>query len=960
VSDETGKWAPRWAGLVVAVVIVASIGGPLIGRGTFLAVDQLRLREPWSADTPSSWIYRLPFSTDVIDSGTPARHAIREALVEDRRLPHWNPYPNGGTPLGSTPSSGIFNPIVWPEILLGVELGAAWAGLLRMVVAAVGMFLLLRRLRTGSFAAVCGGLVYCTSGFVVGWTNWPQADIAALIPLAFLTADAARERRRAIDVVALALVVAAMLLSGYPPLVIVVFIALAVFLVVRWWEESRTAGPEPPPFASRIRSAVRPAGLLVAAVAIGAALVAFQLVPFVDSLDAYDLSYRERNTDRLPPAASLLTSVFPWALGGPEDSRSFSFAAVDAASGTDFVEQFAFLGAAAFVFAIWAAIRGRPRRVSAGVYRYCIAGIVVVAVGLFTTSIAGVPVGRALRNLIYLVPGVEQVPLPRFVAVMLFLASLLAAFGIEQVVDPTPRRTDRRFLWRVLAVAGVGAVLGFTAVRSWFRSTVDLVGATGFSQRAWILEHALLPAVLVLATVVLIIVVGRTRGAARTIAIGAIPVLLAAEGLMVTVDMWPRVPRSDYYFSTPTTEYLQDRVGHERIAAAETTLMYATNPVYGLRSVGGHSFFTSRWADLVDAAGTTDYQPTQLRLAGDKVEVATSPILDRLGARYFVASAVSSPFRFLTWPGSAPFGEVTPAPPAAGTVTVGTGEPGHATLPGGPLRGVSVTLVRPVVLRGDLVRLRVAVRDGDGRVVARGIRRIYDRLPGRPGPPAAVVRRGAVYWVPVAGERQRDDGPVTVEVTLQSDDPRDAVRVEATRDGDVSMGYVRPRRDGLDLTYADAGTTIYERTTALPRIRWASRAKVIPNGGKRVAALAAGTVPRDTVVLDRRGPVARGAPASLGIRRDTNDEVRADVDADGAGYLVVADALQDGWSATVDGHSVPLVNADHAVVAVPVPEGEHVVRLRADPGGWRSGVVVSLAALVLVLGVLVFWLVRRR
>ena len=68
----------------------------------------------------------------------PPRIAIRQALVEDGRIPLWNPYPNGGTQLGSTPSSGIFSPIVWPEIVLGIETGAAWAGLLRMTLAALG------------------------------------------------------------------------------------------------------------------------------------------------------------------------------------------------------------------------------------------------------------------------------------------------------------------------------------------------------------------------------------------------------------------------------------------------------------------------------------------------------------------------------------------------------------------------------------------------------------------------------------------------------------------------------------------------------------------------------------------------------------------------------------------------------------------------------------------------------
>jgi uncharacterized membrane protein YfhO len=74
----------------------------------------------------------------------------------------------------------------------------------------------------------------------------------------------------------------------------------------------------------------------------------------------------------------------------------------------------------------------------------------------------------------------------------------------------------------------------------------------------------------------------------------------------------------------------------------------------------------------------------------------------------------------------------------------------------------------------------------------------------------------------------------------------------------------------------------------------------------------------------------------------------------------VADALQAGWVATVDGAPAELVAADHGIVAVAVGAGTHHVELRyAAPyhgvGGW-----VTLAAAVCAMAVVVVDKRRRR
>jgi hypothetical protein len=156
---------------------------------------------------------------------------------------------------------------------------------------------------------------------------------------------------------------------------------------------------------------------------------------------------------------------------------------------------------------------------------------------------------------------------------------------------------------------------------------------------------------------------------------------------------------------------------------------------------------------------------------------------------------------------------------------------------------------------------------------------------------------------------------------------------------------------------------IYQRLAALPRIRWATSAVVIPDQGTRVHTLATGSLPRSTVVLDAPGPAAGGAPATVKVNEDGADEISVGVSAQGAGYLVVADADQVGWGVTVDGKKAELVAADEGVVAVAVPAGTHTVALHysSPDGGLGAAIsVVTAVALLAAVGGEVWWSRRRR
>jgi uncharacterized membrane protein YfhO len=111
-------------------------------------------------------------------------------------------------------------------------------------------------------------------------------------------------------------------------------------------------------------------------------------------------------------------------------------------------------------------------------------------------------------------------------------------------------------------------------------------------------------------------------------------------------------------------------------------------------------------------------------------------------------------------------------------------------------------------------------------------------------------------------------------------------------------------------------------------------------------------LPPQVVVLSEQAEHVTGSyggEATISEITDTYDELAITIFSEDPGYLVVADALQDGWVASVNGEPAPLINADHAVVAVPIPAGISKVELAYSPAGLRVGVVVSMLSTLLTL-----------
>ena len=102
------------------------------------------------------------------------------------------------------------------------------------------------------------------------------------------------------------------------------------------------------------------------------------------------------------------------------------------------------------------------------------------------------------------------------------------------------------------------------------------------------------------------------------------------------------------------------------------------------------------------------------------------------------------------------------------------------------------------------------------------------------------------------------------------------------------------------------------------------------------------------------GPASPAAAPDSGraaIVEETHDTLTIDAASPADGFLLLADTFYPGWSAEIDGRSVPLFRANLSVRAIQLPRGSHTVRFRYEMPGLARGLTISGAAI----GLLLLW-----
>jgi hypothetical protein len=145
--------------------------------------------------------------------------------------------------------------------------------------------------------------------------------------------------------------------------------------------------------------------------------------------------------------------------------------------------------------------------------------------------------------------------------------------------------------------------------------------------------------------------------------------------------------------------------------------------------------------------------------------------------------------------------------------------------------------------------------------------------------------------------------------------------------------------------YRDDNVVIYEMPTAQP-MAWMVYDVRPAEGGAGLKQLASGSVDGDEVAfVEGKAPVtsppAGGAEPEVSVTDWRPDGLSVEVSHTGEGLLVVSQIYSDGWTATVDGEAVDVLQTDHALLGIPVGAGEHTIELRYAPASLALGLWIS-------------------
>jgi hypothetical protein len=149
----------------------------------------------------------------------------------------------------------------------------------------------------------------------------------------------------------------------------------------------------------------------------------------------------------------------------------------------------------------------------------------------------------------------------------------------------------------------------------------------------------------------------------------------------------------------------------------------------------------------------------------------------------------------------------------------------------------------------------------------------------------------------------------------------------------------------------------------LPRTYAVGSARRVDGLVAELRALAEPTFdPAREIVLPAGAPASPPSASFTGQSRIVEfrpDRIRLEADLSAPGFVVLVDAHDPGWRATIDGRPAGVLRANVAFRAVDVPAGRHVIEYLYRPRSVTAGLAISGAALLAALAVAIVEMRRR-
>ena len=602
------------AAAIYALLSVLMVGQGLLPGWTLSPSDSLWSAAPWTESRPAD-VPPLGSNFELADASEvfiPFARWTRERLPD---IPLWNPHIMGGRPFVGNAQSAVFSPFSLPGYLLPFWDSLAIVAALKLFIAAFGTYALGRLLGMRFGGALAAGLIYAFGTFFIVWLAWPLSSIFALVPWLLMMAELLIRRPGPLPAAGLAGLVALQFFGGHPESSFHAMFALLAFFAFRLASRVRTEG-EP------ARAAVRPAVMFVAALAMGAAIAAVALVPFLELLFRSGDLERRLDVEAGHWPAKYLGALFLHDYWGRPTNGST-------------IEPFTvirgwYAGAATLMLAVAALVlRPTRERIAVAVFALFCGLMVVGADPVFwpVTKLPGFSAAHNQRLLIYVLLGL----------------ALLAGWGLDELSGKgrPPLRSRRLVLaicaviacvpiaWMALAGTLAPGQLGRGLEVAWgFADPPPIDRLDPGNAAADAVRMSALLQWLPLAGLALALIAWRLRGAGRISAVAFACVLLA----LLAVDLFranmgfnPAIrERNAVQPVTPAIEYLQSR-RPARFVGLGAGLAYQPLPsdlamTYDLYDARGYDFpvekrFDRLWRRAVAPGVVTITQPVEYATA---------------------------------------------------------------------------------------------------------------------------------------------------------------------------------------------------------------------------------------------------------------------------------------------------------------------------------------------------------
>jgi len=600
----------RSAALLLGLLVLVYLWPALLAGHVLSPTALVYLQPPFHALAPAGVERWLNTDLGDVPYSYYAWDVLARRLIHAGTFPAWNPYAFGGTPLWANSQIAWLSPFSLPLWILPLNYGLGVAAALKLWFAGFGTYLLARELRLGFWPGIVAGVAFALCSFDVVWLSYGVfVSVVAMAPWALWLAERIVRRGRALDGLALAGVLAVALTGGHPGTEVHVLAATALYAVVR---SLTIHGVERREHAMRL-------ALVGGGVAVALLLTAVVLVPAQRaSVDTVGAAARAHGAPGFAgsrmPASVLRTTLFPDWWGRPSEG-------VDAGPGAaGYRERTFYAGAATLVLALIGLLAPGGWRRKAP---FALLGFLGAAVAL---RLPGV------YDLVVRLPGFDQVQNSRIYWWLLLAAAVLAAFGLEAVLDARGRIGRA---WLALAAAGLAGIVAIVAIGpqagTWGTALAHALTRSATHDAHALALASVLTWLALAAVLTAIVAVLRARPRRRAVAAVAIALLVAFDLLHFATGYEPIGPARDVVPPrTPAIAYLQRHAGAERIAGIQ--VMDADwGTIYGLRDVRGsdaplptNGFF--RLWRLMDA---TD-DPYHLETFTER----SPQVLGLLGARY--------------------------------------------------------------------------------------------------------------------------------------------------------------------------------------------------------------------------------------------------------------------------------------------------------------------------------------